>query len=60
MISGVNLPSTTSIGVFSITVAAPFLPLWVGQGMTALAVGLLLFSFGRDIATQERTAAGRL
>lgn len=44
--------------VAMVVALAPFLPLWVGQGMTALAVGLLLFSFGRDIATQERTAAG--
>ena len=33
---------------------APFLPLWVGQALTAVALASLAFSFGRDIAHQER------
>lgn len=33
---------------------APFLPVWVGQALTAAALALLAFSFGRDIAFQER------
>lgn len=37
-----------------VTALAPFLPLWVGQGIVALALLLLLFSFGRDIRFQER------
>lgn len=33
---------------------APFLPLWVGQVLTAVALALLLFSLTRDIVFQER------
>lgn len=40
---------------FALVVAlTPFLPLWVGQVITAVAAALLVFSFGRDIAHLER------
>lgn len=37
-----------------VTALAPFLPLWVGQAVIAVALALLVFSFGRDIAFHER------
>ena len=42
------------------TALAPFLPLWVGQSLTAPALALLVVSFGRDIGTLERRARHRV
>ncbi|GAB3703611.1 CDP-alcohol phosphatidyltransferase family protein [Mariniluteicoccus flavus] len=41
-----------------VTALAPFLPLWVGQGLTAVALVLLAGSFARDIRFQERRGRG--
>lgn len=39
-----------------VTALAPFTPVLLGQGAVAVALALLCFSFGRDIAFQERRA----
>lgn len=43
-----------------VTALAPFLPLWVGQSLTAPALALLVVSFGRDIGVLERRARHRV
>lgn len=47
-------------GVALVIALAPVLPLWVGQVVTAVAAGLLVFSFGRDIVHLESRGSRRL
>ncbi len=41
-------------GVALIVALAPFVPIWLAQVVTGVAVALLVFSFARDILFQER------
>lgn len=43
-------------GIALAVALAPFLPIWLGQGVTAVALALLAYSFARDVGYQEYRA----